>query len=332
MRPNDVYSTSYNLFLKGMGEQITTLITGVENLPTKIIKALPTSSSSPSKPKIELLPQLDRCQFPKIKYWPKREYRKRKKGKAKATSEDDEDDDPSLGDPSLGDPSLGDPSLDDPSLDDPSLDDPEAESAKSSVTSCYMEDENGDPIPESERDAARAKAKAFWIKLFKNKIAPVKFGAADLDIKEEYYLLMESSFPWLRYCENRWKAEQLWRNHYPPWYHGELKREQEAKDKAAKKAAQRAARETAQKATKEAVEKAAAEGNLIEVDLDSGDVQDDQGKSPKRPRPDDEESGQPKRRRVKVINPASFSRPAPTAITTKRQRVRLMVLVDYIYH
>ena len=308
MRLNDVCSASYNTFLKGVGEHLTTIVVGVKNLPANVVKALPASSTSGSyQSKIELLPQLDRNTLMKVVYWIKKVYLRRKKGKAKAGTEDEDDEDADLDDPKS------------------ELSGEGAElQVKGSVTSCYMEDENGDTIPESERDAARATAKAFWVKLSKKNAAPTHFGALDIDLKHEHFLLMETSFPWLHYCENRWKAEQLWRNHYPPWIRGEQKREKEAE--------QRAAREAAQKATKEAVEKAAAEGNLIEVDLDSSDVQDDQGKSPKRSRPDDEESGQPKRRRVMVINPALSSRPGPIQVTTTRRRVRLIVLVDYIYH
>ena len=34
-----------------------------------------------------------------------------------------------------------------------------------SITSCYMEDGQGNPISEPNQDAAHAKARAFWVQL-----------------------------------------------------------------------------------------------------------------------------------------------------------------------
>ena len=261
-------STTYNELLNRMGRQLTFIAAGVENLPTNVVKVLPAShlsGSSTSKPRIELLPQLDRGKYRNLRYWQRAVYLRQKKSKGKnkgkGKARDDEDD-----------------------ADATDLDDAESETsgqdsgskADDSATSCYMEDENGNQVPESDRDTARAKAKAFWVKLFKSGMAPASFSRLDIDAKDEYILLMETAFPWLRYCENHWKCEQIWLNHYPPWYRGEVRR--------AKKAAEeKAAKEAAKNATKAAVEKAAAEGKIIEVDADNGNVQDDQERLPKRP-------------------------------------------------
>jgi hypothetical protein len=101
----------------------------------------------------------------------------------------------------------------------------ESSKGKTSTLSCYMEDEYGQAIPESQRKAARHTAKLFWNGLLKRKTesgAPLKLPSSgqkvDLDIREEFVFLMEDTYPWLRYCENHWKTDKLWSNHYPNWY------------------------------------------------------------------------------------------------------------------
>ena len=37
-------------------------------------------------------------------------------------------------------------------------------------------------------------------------------------MRDKFVLLMEKNHPWLRYCENHWKADRIWANHYPNWY------------------------------------------------------------------------------------------------------------------
>ena len=77
-----------------------------------------------------------------------------------------------------------------------------------------MEDENGRPIQESQKSAARKRARVFWCKLLKRGIAPSSFCKLDIDIRDSYIALMEKSFPWLCLCENHWKSKKLWQNHY----------------------------------------------------------------------------------------------------------------------
>ena len=178
-----------------------------------------------------------------------------------------------------------------------------------------MEDKNGAPIPESQKSAARAKAKGYWLKLFNNGIAPSSHGKADIDIKDSYIALMEDAFPWLHYCKNHWKCEQIWRNHYSYWYGNTLKLER-------KKAVAR---------EKAAMEKAAAEGKIIDVDASDSNSQESQERSSKRPRVD-EEMSETKHRRVDEVELTPPPRPAPTKVTAKRARVRLFTLPDYIPH
>ena len=172
------------------------------------------------------------------------------------------------------------------------------------VTSCFMEDENGMAIPETQKSAARAKAKSFWVKLFNKGEAPTSYSKASIDIQDEYIALMENNFPWLRYCEAHWKSAQIWRINYSDWL---ITAE---KDKAK--------REKAEK------EKAAAEGKVIDVDADDNS-QDNQNVPSKRPQVDGETSD-PKRPRIEEDKPTPPTRPAPTKITTKRARVRFMYI------
>ena len=106
---------------------------------------------------------------------------------------------------------------------------------------------------------------------------------------------MKKVFPWLRYCENHWKASMIWQNCLA------LSNaiEEDARIKAAEK-------------------KAAAEGEVIDVDADDDVGQDGQEKpsNSKRPRIDGEAS-EPKRRRVQNDKPAPSPDPASTKATTK---------------
>ena len=270
---DDVSSTSYNKFLKGIGVQLDAITARLDELPATIAASIANAqlvspSSSPSNPRrVQLLPQLDFNDFRDTKHWTNARFLKmKKKGKGK---QEDEEDDTHLDDLDTGTLAKA------------------SGSEEGSITSCYMEDAQGNPIPESEWNATRAKAKAFWNELLRDGRAPQKHGEAPSNIKDKYIFLMEDSFPWLRYCKNHWKSEQIWRSHYSPWYGN----------------AQRKAKAAAEKA---AAEKAAAEGKFIDVGAGSNNVQDVQGGASKRPRPDDD--------------PSSHS--APATITTKRARVR----------
>ena len=80
-----------------------------------------------------------------------------------------------------------------------------------------MEDENGHPISKSQQDAARYRARLFWNELLKRGKAPPTGQKVDLQVRDEFLFVMEENFLWLRYCENHWKCDQLWSNHYPHW-------------------------------------------------------------------------------------------------------------------
>jgi len=285
---NDVHSKNYDQLFNALSQQVSTIAAGLNNLPANIAASLANMQPTPSttgsvsispKPMVELLPPLDRLKYEKTKHWTPVTYFKLKSGEVKV--EEDE----------------GDIDLD--NLNPGTSANGSGSSVKTSITSCYMEDENGEQQPKTTKDAARATARGFWIKLLKDGMAPTTFGGLDVNLKHEYINLMESNYPWLRLCENHWKAERIGHNHYSPWYTGAVKKQ-------------------AEEAAAAAASKAAAEGRVIDVDADNGGGQYSEGTTSKRPRLDDQ-TGVSKHRRVDKIKPT----PLPITISTKQSRVRL---------
>ena len=263
-----------------MNQQLAVIANGIINLPSNIAKTLENIKTSPSvssespfvevKTQITPLPQLNQTMFPKVEHWGSAAYRTlRKKSKQKEEG--------------------GEGS--------------ESDKIPGGVYSCYMEDENGNPIPDTERDAARTRARTFWWKLHHRGLAPPKSGEIDADIAGEYVAFMEEGYPWLRYCNNHWKSMQIWRNHYSSW-HTDRK-----KELAAKAAAEAAA--------------AATEGDIIDIDANENDVQ---GIAKKRPQVE-EGTGVSKRRRLgedDLIRPQ-----ASRSVSNKRSKVCLRSLLRY---
>ena len=259
-----------------MNNQLAVIANGILNLPSNIAKTLETvktfpsvSSESPSdevKTRITPLPELNQTMYPNVGHWGSGAYLSmRKKHKGGGGSDIN---------------ILG------------------------GVYSCYMEDENGSPIPDSERGAARTRARSFWWKLHNRGVAPQKCGEVDSDIANEYIAFMEEGFPWLRYCKNHWKAMQIWHNHYSSWNNdrkGELENARPASE-------------------------ANAEGDVIDIDANEDDNQDVQSTHQKRPQADDNTSAS-KRRRVREED---STRPkTPRTVLTKRSKVRLPSLFNY---
>ena len=171
----------------------------------------------------------------------------------------------------------------------------EEKKIKGLILSCYMEDENGDDIPKARRDKARMVAKGFFNLLLQMGRAPSAWGQAAIDVQNEYVYLMEVRFPFLRLCDNHWKAMRIATNSYSQWY----------------------GNTPAGKAAALAKAKAAAiAGDIIDVDADDG-VDD----SSKRPRTEDNDVRHSKCPRVDAIESAPPH--LPTKITTIRQRQRV---------
>lgn len=308
-----------------MNHQLGVITAKIDDLPSALAKhisnigttptTLPAAPATPdapadphpfrSGPKFMVLPQLQPEDYPDVKHWTPREYNAKQK-KVKSEEEGGEPLDPNAPAPGTSKKSRKRSGSD----------------GEASILSSFMENEKGEQLPESTKSAARSKAKEFWLKLFKRGIAPSCHSDADIDIRDEYLAIMENAFPWLRYCDNHWKAHQIWRSYYPDWIviQRGLVKEKAEKEKAEKE--------------KAAKEKAAPEGEVIDVDADVDNSQDNQGGSSKRPRVDDETSSEPKRRRVEEDpleqDQATLpSRPRPTKITPKRSRVCFILYITW---
>jgi len=289
---NDLSSATHDQLFKTLSAQVSAIAAGIKELPAIIIASLadakpvlstPSDPLAPtSGPVIELLPELDPALYPDVNHWTNVWYNQLKKGKGKLEGDEDDVD--------INDLEPG-----------TSKKEPRSK-GKVSVILSYMEKEDGTQQDEVTKDAARATARGFWLRLLKAGKAPLTFGRLEVGIKHEYIMLMEKTYPWLRLCANHWKAEQIGHNHYSQWYPGAAKNE-------------------AERVAKEAAAKAAAEGRIIDVDADSNDNQDSQGKLPKRPRPDDETRESKRRRVEKVQEPEPPSKRTPVMATVRPFKV-----------
>jgi hypothetical protein len=165
------------------------------------------------------------------------------------------------------------------------------------ILSCYMEDENGNDVLKSKKNAARSTARGFFNLLLTMGRAPAVWGSADIDVQNELVHILESDFPFFRLCEDHWKAKRVATNSYSQWYPGALKR------------------------LAAAVAKQTADVEVIDVDDDS----DSKDRQPKRPRVEDDKTRRSKRPRVEgtQLTPPDSG---PAKITTQRRRVRIPVL------
>jgi len=218
----------------------------------------PTSLSSSALNFTRLpLPQLDQAKYPNVQHWCEDNYKGlRKLGKAG------------------------------------NKDNLKGKNSKGSILSRYMEDENGEAIPEATRDAARDAARGFFSLLLEKDRAPPTWRDASIDIKNELVHILESNFYFIRLCDNHWKASKIATNSYSQWY---------------PKALQRRAKALAKKV---------ANSKVIDVDAD-----DDKDKSPKRPRTKDDDMRGSKRPRVEDTQTPPPLPPRPARVTTERQRV-----------
>ena len=109
--------------------------------------------------------------------------------------------------------------------------------------SSYMEDENGNDLPQKEKDSCRARARKFWNELLGSGRAPTCWGDLPQDAEDEFVHILETEFPWIRLCDDHWKAKRIGTNHYSQWYGKALQRK--LKKEAERLAAQKAAMEAA---------------------------------------------------------------------------------------
>jgi hypothetical protein len=204
-------------------------------------------------------PQLAREQFPNVRNWFASEYNKKRRSGKKGRAIDPEESDES--------------------------------GPQMSVLSSYGVDEDGIPVSKTTMDAAREEARAFFLLLLERKRAPKVWGDAPVDIKNELLYRLETSFPFLRYCDNHWKAKKVATNGYSQW-RGSL------------------------------VKKAGKKKAIVAIDIDK-DMPAETSKRPsKRPQEEEEDaSGPSKRPRNNTTQPAANSRSRYTTTSKQHQKV-----------
>ena len=128
------------------------------------------------------LPQLSPGDFPRVKNWYANGYNNQRKG---GRREDDGEDD--------------------------------EEGPKGSILSSYMIGEDGNLVSKSTMHAVREEARSFYLLLLRDGKAPHVWGEAPIDVRNELLYRLETSFPFLRYCDNHWKAKKVATNGYSQW-------------------------------------------------------------------------------------------------------------------
>ena len=172
----------------------------------------------------------------------------------------------------------------------------------SSILLSYMEDENGNQVSDKTKKATRATAKGFFEQLLQDNNAPAAWGSAPLSTRNKLINILESEFPFLRFCEGHWKANQVATNSYSQWYQHAVDRKAGVEAKKAKKKAAAGA----------------AEDEVIDVDIDKNNT----GEPSKRPREEgDNVPGPSKRPRVEDPRPTPAPRPLPTGTNLQREKV-----------
>lgn len=74
----------------------------------------------------------------------------------------------------------------------------------------WIEDEEGNPISSYVAGAMRNTAKRCWTQLALEGCLPSKWSEAGQAVMEYFRLKMYEEYPYLRYCEAHWKADQIW--------------------------------------------------------------------------------------------------------------------------
>ena len=131
-------------------------------------------------------PELDPKDFPNVKNWYQKDYNsKQKTGKQDRTTDSEDEDD--------------------------------SDKPKTSILSSYMVDENGNQMPEHKKMATRNVAREFFHKILMKKRAPDTWSRIPTDCKYELFYRLETKSPFLRYCDDHWKANMVAINSYSQW-------------------------------------------------------------------------------------------------------------------
>jgi hypothetical protein len=239
------------------------------SVPLTLVPIPPSASNTPGPllstlmvATIILPTQLDRSGFPKIKHWFEDSYQESRKGGKRGGEGNSE------------------------------------EKPKGSVLSSYMEDLEGNEIPESSRRAVRRMARSFFIRLLQDGAAPDTWGNAPLDAQNQLIFTLETQFPFLRYCENHWKSTMVATNSYSQWYKAANGRWANIENK----------RKT--------------EVNVIDVDT---------GESSKRPQTEGNDTRPSKRPRLEEVQHSPSPRSRPLRADPQRRKVCIFCSLCYTY-
>jgi hypothetical protein len=80
-----------------------------------------------------------------------------------------------------------------------------------------MEDQNGVVVSSSRRRGVKADARMFWQGKYNKGVPLNSFKHIDVELRDEFRAYMEKAHPWLRLCENHWKADQIWIDNFSQW-------------------------------------------------------------------------------------------------------------------
>jgi len=80
-----------------------------------------------------------------------------------------------------------------------------------------MEDGSGNVVSPATRRAVTAHARAFWQEKFNKGIPLPTLTNTDRGLRQEFRAYMEGEYPWLCYCADHWKADQIWRDKFSKW-------------------------------------------------------------------------------------------------------------------
>lgn len=92
------------------------------------------------------------------------------------------------------------------------------------VTMRFAELEDGTIVDGHAAGNIRRCARSAWVHLANKGEAPSKWRSASAVVIRSYHDEMYRRFPFLQYCDNDWKAEQIAIDNYPSWYNSWCKK------------------------------------------------------------------------------------------------------------
>ncbi|KAG1894231.1 uncharacterized protein F5891DRAFT_985231 [Suillus fuscotomentosus] len=86
----------------------------------------------------------------------------------------------------------------------------------------YLEDENGDPVPENTVKAIRKPLQGGWSELLNQKIVPQSWGKVTDSARQLIHMLMEDAYQFFKFADDGWKLDYLATTSYPSWRRNDL--------------------------------------------------------------------------------------------------------------